>query len=196
MNNKLAAELLGTFVLSLTVLLSVSGAFPIPTPILASLVLFLFVATIGGISGSHINPAVTLGLLSVKKIGKQEAINYMLAQGSGAIAAYILGSIMGINVGGAQATVGSYFFEFVGMTLFTFGIASVVFDPPKIIAPGFIIGGSLLLGISLSVLGGGPGILNPAVAVALQTTTIGYYVVEIIGGIAGFRLYKKIKGIA
>jgi len=45
---------------------------------------------IGPISGCHINPAVTLGLLARGKIGSSEAIRYWAAQVLGAIAAAIV----------------------------------------------------------------------------------------------------------
>ena len=41
--------------------------------------------TIGGVSGCHINPAITLGCLLTKRISNKEAINYMLFQVIGAI---------------------------------------------------------------------------------------------------------------
>jgi len=45
---------------------------------------------IGGISGCHINPAVTIGLLTAGKIEAKEAISYIIAQ--------ILGGIFGAGI--------------------------------------------------------------------------------------------------
>ena len=189
MLKKLIAEGIGTGILSTTVLVSVAGNYPIPTPVLAGFVLSLFVYTIGGLSGCHINPAVTLGLLSVKKIDLQTAIKYIISQLIGAIVSIIIvssSSLIFAPVG--IATFQDYLFELLGMIVFTFSIGSVVFDAKKSSVSGFIIGGALFLGISLSVLGGAGGILNPAVAVALKTFDIGYYLVEIIGSVMGFQL--------
>src|SRR4051812_24302051 len=45
---------------------------------------------IGPISGCHINPAVTLGLLSAGKIKREEAVHYWIAQVAGAILASLV----------------------------------------------------------------------------------------------------------
>lgn len=196
MTGKLFAEFIGTFTLALTVLLSVSGVFPIPTPILAGVVLGLFVYTVGSISGCHINPGVTIGLLSLKKIETIDAAKYIGAQLLGAIAAIGVVIFVGIKVPTVPTpTPTAYIFETLGMIIFTFGICAVVMDKTKSALAPIIIGGSLFLGISISVMGGGAGILNPAVAVALKTNQIGYYIAEIVGGIVGFQLYTYISSL-
>jgi aquaporin Z len=52
--------------------------------------LLAMVYTIGPISGCHINPAVTLGVLLAKRIGARDAAMYVVAQIFGAIAASAL----------------------------------------------------------------------------------------------------------
>lgn len=191
MNKKLLAEVLGTFILSLVVVLSATGDFALPTPLLPALTVSMFVYTIGHISGCHINPAVTIGLWSIGKITREEGMRYIGAQLLGGVLALVFANILSIpTTPPSVAATDSYLFELLGTALLAFGIASVVFDTGKSVVSGIIIGGSLLLGISLSVLGGAAGILNPAVALALKTTDIGYYFVEVVGAIAGFQLYK------
>jgi aquaporin Z len=46
------------------------------------------VYTIGGVSGCHINPAITLGAWITKRITRKDAIMYMIAQ--------VLGTIVGL----------------------------------------------------------------------------------------------------
>jgi aquaporin Z len=52
--------------------------------------LLAMVYTIGPISGCHINPAVTLGVLLAKRIGARDALMYVVAQIFGAIVASAL----------------------------------------------------------------------------------------------------------
>lgn len=84
MTKKLFAELIGTFALTLAVFVSINSHFPVPTPVIAGLTLGIFVYTIGSISGAHINPAVTIGIRTLKKITTKEAVWYIIAQFIGA----------------------------------------------------------------------------------------------------------------
>ena len=190
MLKKLIAEFVGTFTLSLVVLLSVTGTFPLPLPLLAALVLMLFVYTIGTISGSHINPAVTIGLWSVKKIGFIEALGYIVAQVLGGAAALFLATkTLAFGLPPIMTAPAFLLFEFLGMIIFVMGIAAVVNKNVSAGAAGVVVGGSLLLGIAVSALGGAAGILNPAVGLALLVSGPGYYIAEITGSIVGFQLY-------
>ncbi len=88
---KYAAELVGTFVL---VFGGVGSAVLAGSHIGFEGVAFAFglsllamVYTIGPISGCHINPAVTLGVLLAKKIGVKDAVGYWVAQVVGAVIA-------------------------------------------------------------------------------------------------------------
>lgn len=187
------AELIGTFTLSLVVGLSISGTFPIATPILAGLTLGLFVYSIGVISGCHINPAVTLGLLSIGKMKMNDAGRYIVAQLVGAFLASVVLVQLAIPLplivagGSLQMLV-----EVLGTMVFVFGIASVVYGKVSDVASGLVIGGSLLLGISIAAMMGSAGILNPAVALGLNAFHPTYIIGEIIGAVLGFNLYKNL----
>ncbi|MBI3458703.1 aquaporin [Candidatus Azambacteria bacterium] len=193
--NKYLAELLGTFGLTLVVLLSLNGAFPVATAVLAALTLGLFVYTIGHISGTHINPAVTLGLLSIKKIGLQETLGYIVAQFIGAGLAMVVASQFIVNpvvlTAANTGTVG--IFEFIGMFFFAFGIAAVVFGKTPASLSGFVVGGSLLLGLSLASFKSN-GVLNPAVAFGIGSFSLMYIIGPIIGSIVAMQVFKLLNG--
>ncbi|MEY2665601.1 MAG: hypothetical protein RLZZ480_706 [Candidatus Parcubacteria bacterium] len=196
MQNKLIAEAIGTFTLALAVLANLSMEAPfVPTPVVAGLVLALFVYTIGARSGCHINPAVTLGLWSINKIKTNEAVSYIIAQIIGALVAFGLASTL---LGNAEMTLGMapesmtvFIAEAVGTILFTFGIAAVVSGKVRDDMSGIVIGGSLLLGILIAVGLGSAGILNPAVALSLGSLNLSYALGSIIGAMLGMNLYRR-----
>ena len=194
---KYFVEGLGAFALTLVGGLSIAGQFPVSTPVLAALVLGLFIYSIGHISGAHIDPAVTIGLWSVKQIRNADALNYIGAQFIGAALAYFLTSSVG-PVGASAGIVVSNSLavglaELVGTFFFTFGIASVVYEKAPGHFSGFVIGGSLLLGITVSALLGANGVLNPAVAFGIGSFGIMYVLGPIIGSVLGMQVYKSLE---
>src|ERR1035437_10750737 len=128
--NVYLAELICTCALSFIVFLGVSNqnlAFVVP--VIAGLTLGLFVYLIGGISGCHINPAVAIGLLSIKKIKWQDAVGYIISQFVGASLAIVLG-VMLFHVNQPNPNLSAFSLaifcaEALGTFFFTFGIASV-----------------------------------------------------------------------
>lgn len=92
---KYAAEFIGTFSLVLfgcgsAVIAGISGTGPNGIGLLGISIAFGFAVVamayaIGGISGCHINPAVTIGVLTAGKMSVKDAIAYIIAQCLGAI---------------------------------------------------------------------------------------------------------------
>ena len=87
------AELIGTFVLVFGGVGSAVLAGPhigfLGVSLAFGLSLLAMVYTIGPISGCHINPAVTLGVLMARKIGAKDAAFYVVAQCIGSILATV-----------------------------------------------------------------------------------------------------------
>jgi glycerol uptake facilitator-like aquaporin len=193
MQQKCIAEFIGAATLSFAVLASLSLTTPlIITPVVAGLVLLLFVYTIGSISGAHINPAVTIGAWSIKKISTKDAAMYVVAQCLGGFAAFLLATsvLTGTTMGFATESYSDFWAEFIGMVIFTFGIASVIYGKTTDAAAGVVIGGSLLLGIMLAVAAGSAGILNPAVGIALGMVSLSNIAGAILGSVVGMHLYR------
>ena len=189
-----AAELFGTFVLALAVLVSISNAaFPVPTPVVAGLTLGLLVYTIGPISGCHINPAVTIGLLSIGKTDAASAGAYIVAQLVGAFAALGVGGMLLPTVAevaaGNTAAIGLS--ELLGASVFIFGIASVALGRVPDAMAGVVIGGSLTLGISFAAHASN-GVLNPAVALGIGSFSLAYVWGPVAGGIVGAILARAL----
>lgn len=189
----LIAEFIGTFGLALAVLASVNGYLdPVPTAVVAGATLGLFVLTIGKISGCHINPAVTLGLLSLKKINLTNSIAYIIAQVAGALTAFV--SMTLLLDGGLTAQVSAlgdyrvFFGEMLGAMIFGFGIAAAVKSGYEGVNQALAIGGSLALGALFASIVSN-GILNPAVAISLESISWSYVLGPIVGMILGMNIY-------
>jgi len=88
---KYVAELIGTFVLVLmgcgsAVFLGVSDVAGVVAVSFAfGIAVLAMVYAIGGISGCHINPAVSISMLAAGKIGVKDTVIYIVAQCAGAI---------------------------------------------------------------------------------------------------------------
>ena len=130
---------------------------------------------LGKVSGGHINPAVTIGLLITKNIALKDSIFYIIAQFIGAIIASLcLLGIFGVDIGagigalGANAPAAGIDFtqaliaEIIGTFLLVLVVMGVAVDKKADVGVyGLAIG--LAIGISLTFLG--PitgGCINPA----------------------------------
>ncbi len=188
---KYIAEALGAGTLTLVVGLSLAGTFPVSTPVLAALTLGLFVYSMGHVSGTHINPAVTIGVWSIEKISNKDALFYIGAQFFGALLA--LGLLREFNMTPGLQVDNSLLIglaEMLGTFFFAFGIACVAYGKTPGSLSGLMVGGSLLLGIAISVMLGANGMLNPAVAFGVSSFGVVYILGPIIGAVFGMQAYK------
>jgi glycerol uptake facilitator len=188
------AEFLGAGLLTLAVLAVSKSTIGIPyfVAIAAGLVVATVTLTLGAVSGAHLNPIVTIGLWSLRKIKTVPAIVYIASQLLGGFAAYWLFTYL---IGQTWPTSGEFegkilVAEAAGAFIFALGWAAVVyqkFEPGKAAA---VIGMSLMLAIVVSSAGAG-GIVNPAVALGVKSWVWGTYVLgPVLGAIIGFNLYS------
>lgn len=190
----IAAEFLGTAVLA-TVAINVSrsqigiGYF---VAIGVGLTLGLLVLALGPVSGGHFNPAVTIGLWTVRKTKTLVAIAYLAAQMLGGLAAWQLANYF---VGDQLRSIANNTFDWkilvaeaVGTLVFTFLIASAVFQRYEGGKAAALIGGGLTIGVIVASLASN-AVLNPAVALANQSWSWAYAAGPIIGALIGMNLY-------
>jgi glycerol uptake facilitator protein len=166
------------------------------------------------ISGAHINPAVTIGLLVTKNISLKDSVAYIIAQVIGAIIAtlcvFAVFGHPGVTIGalGANAPAAgisylqAFFAELIGTFFLVLVVMGVAVD--KKADPGVAgISIGLTIGIALTFLG--PitgGCINPARGfspmlidfLAGGSNLLGFYPIfligPIIGGIIAALLYK------
>lgn len=105
MNRRLAAEFVGTFTLVFfavgSAVFGIDKIGPVGVALAFGLVLLALAYAIGPVSGCHVNPAVTLGVLLSRGIGAAEAAGYVVAQVLGAVLA---GGLLRLMVGAGGVT--------------------------------------------------------------------------------------------
>lgn len=188
------AEAFGTFILALSVALSVQAgdALPLNTAVLAALIVGVYVFTIGSLSGTHLNPAVTFAQFIQKRITRVDALHYVGAQVIGGLVAGFIAQGMGVLRFADIFTFNPAVFvaEIFGAMILMFGIASVIVGRVQAIGAPFVIAGSLLVGVMLALLMGGIGIINPAVAIALGELTLATLIGPMVGAVIGIYFYS------
>lgn len=190
----LVAEFFGTALLTSVLIAMTRGQLPIPyfIAIGAGLTLTLIVLVVGSVSGAHVNPAVTIGMWTIKKIKTLDAILYVVAQFIGAVAAFKLYEYLiqqGLSdLAPAQFDWRVLVAEVVGAFVFTFGIAAAVFQKYNDGLKAATIGLSLAIGIMVAGVAS-YGLLNPAIALGVRSWDRAYVAGPIIGGIVGMNLY-------
>jgi aquaporin Z len=195
---KYIAELFGTFVLVLigcgTVVFSAPFVGQIGIALAFGLAVMAMIYAIGPISGAHINPAVTLGVLCAGRMSLKNAIGYIIFQfigatlGAAALVYMLQGKLNGYNVveaglgqngwgynyGGGYTLYAAMAFEFIATFIFVKVILKVTEADLKI--AGVVIGLTLvvlhILGLPIDGVSVNPArSFGPAIFVGGQAMT-------------------------
>jgi glycerol uptake facilitator protein len=191
-----AAEAVEAFLLTSVVLKFAGTDLAIVTPLFAAFTLSMAVYLFGGISGAHVNPAITIAQWSIGKIRTVDAVPYIAAQIVGAALAYALAwaLLSDLPVATFDDAFPAMAMEAVGAAILSMGVCAVVYGKVSQGAAGMTVGGSLLVGIIVAV-GGSQGILNPAVAVGLRAFGVTYLVAPVVGAVIGAWLFRWLAGV-
>jgi MIP family channel proteins len=215
----LTAEFLGTFYLCFAGIAAILCTTPavggggglVAIALAHGLALSIAVSNFGGISGAHVNPAVTSGLLITGRIAPPLAAMYIVSQLAGAtVAAAVCKAIfpadaiaaahLGIPLPAAWATTGTVLtVEFVLTFLLVVSVFGTAVDErgKAVKIGGFGIG----LTVAFDILAGGPitgasmnpaRSFGPALVEGLWTWHWAYWVAPILGGCAGALLYDNV----
>lgn len=190
----LLAEFLGTAVLA-TVAINVSrsqigiGYF---VAIAVGGALAFLIMAFGPTSGGHFNPAVTIGLWTLRQVNTIKAVAYVVVQMLGGLAAWQLAEYF-INQP-LQSIANTEFdwrilvAEAIGAAVFTMVIAAAVYQKYVGGRAAAVIGGGLFMGIVTASLASN-AVINPAIALANQSWSWAYAAGPIIGAVIGMNLY-------
>lgn len=189
------AEALGACLLTITIILAANFG-PWIGAVITAFVFMFIVYGFSHVSGAHVNPAITIGALSVGKITPMRAFFYVVSQIAGASLAIAILYVTKIVLPTETAVEWSWRLftaEVIGTLLFAYGFAAVMFRKVDSAASGFVIGLSIFLGLVIGMLilgdSGDISILNPAVAFGLSMTTVAYILGPVVGAILGMWLF-------
>ncbi|HXY18043.1 MAG TPA: aquaporin [Candidatus Nitrosopolaris sp.] len=192
---KLGAELLGTGILAMMVLVmanTTAVSYFIATS--AAVTVAAIVMMFGAVSGAHINPAVTFGLWTARRIGTVKAVAYIVAQALGGLGAWLLYQYF-TNHSLASKTISFdtrlFIAEAVGAAIWVFGFTAVIARKAEALASavalGTVVFASIMIAATASL-----GYVNPAVAVAARSISVVYVVGPLVGGLVGANLYTML----
>ncbi len=185
------AEFIGTFLLA-AIVLAASGQ-----PLFVLFAVLAIVLVVGGVSGAHLNPALTIGALATRRITLVRAASYVVAQVLGALLALVLMnafvsaapevSEQAAQFGQAAPTLFTapeiadgkewtvLTAELLGSVILAFGLAAGLRNRAGSVAHAFTYAGviyvALLLAGTAANYVGAAAVLNPAVAGSLQALT-------------------------
>ena len=189
------AEFLGTALLTLVVLSVKNSAIGIPyfVAIGAGLAVGVAIVGVGTIYGAQLNPAVTVGLWTLRKMKSVEALAAIAFQLLGAWAAYWLFTYFVNNrltniAGHYEARI--MIAEAVGAFVFTFALAAAIYRGYT----GARLAASAAVAFTLGIIvasAASNGIINPALALGLRSWNwLDYIVGPLVGSIIGMNLYS------
>lgn len=152
------------------------------------------IVSVGFVSGGHFNPAISLGLWTVRRSSALRTVGYITAQLLGAVGAYWLFTYL---FNGTVVTSGDFdarvlVAETLGTMILAIGVAAVVFRDYQGGQAAFTVGAALTVGVLVASIASA-GVLNPSVALGVFGTPSWiwstYVLGPVIGAVIGFNLY-------
>lgn len=202
---RLFAELLGTFALT-AVVIAVSKNYgnPLFTTISAAATYAALISVLGPVSGGHFNPAITLGLFSVRRTKFFETLMFVAMQAIGAVLAWKFFEYLSpdrlIESIGNEFTWEVFWAEMVGGLLFSLGFAAAMYRKFTGGHVGATVGLSFFLAataVAVVVIDRQlvTGVLNPATALGVgfrpdAQVYLAYFFGPVVGAVVGMNLYK------
>jgi len=205
---KYISEFVGTFLLVFTVGCNVLGGSAVWAATSIACVLMVSIYALGGVSGAHFNPAVTVTLMMAGKMDdmKTAAIYVCMQLAGGVIAAFCYSFLCGSTFNLQPGQGFSYQEATLVEVLYTFMLCFVVLNVAATkatqgnqyygLAIGFVI---IAGGYAAGSISGGA--FNPAVAVGIDIASVrlgfgaslAYIVAELIGAALAAALYRVVR---
>ncbi|MGA3150108.1 MAG: aquaporin [Candidatus Saccharimonadales bacterium] len=192
MTAKLGAEFIGTGILAMVILVmanTTAVSYFIATS--AAVTLAAIVMVFAPLSGAHVNPAVTFGMWTARRIGTVKAVAYIVAQVLGGLGAWQLYQYFTNHTLPAKTIsfdARLFIAEAVGAAIWAFAFASLVSKAVQTMASAIALGTVVFAAIMIAATAS-LGYINPAVALAARSSSVVYLVGPLVGGLVGYNLY-------
>jgi glycerol uptake facilitator protein len=180
------AEFIGTLTLVLIVLSVSLYRFPFFTAIAAGVTVAVFVSAFSKIGAGHLNPAVSLGLWTIRQSSLLKTISFIIAQLLAGLAGWQIyeklteQALKNNTTAGLEWNWTVFGAEFIGAFIFGIAVSAVVTQKIQGYQQAYTIGAGLFLGLTVAGLASA-AILNPAVALGTRSLDINYAVASILG---------------
>jgi aquaporin Z len=192
------AEFLGTGMLTLVVLSVARSTVGIPyfVALAAGVAVALLVLVFGSVSGAQLNPALTLGLWTGRRVKTAAAVVYVAMQLLGAFLAYLLYTYL-VNTHWSNSghfTARIMLAEAAGMFVFAFGWVAAIHQKYESGRFAAVVCLAVATGIIVASAASN-GFINPAVALGARSWGWGTYVLgPVVGSIIAVNLYDVFFG--
>jgi glycerol uptake facilitator-like aquaporin len=187
----LLAEAIGTFVLVMVVLNISRYGLPFFTAIGAGVAIATFYSAVGKFSGGHYNPAITLGLFSIRQITFVRTVGYIIAQAVGAVAGWQFYQYLTQRTLTNSTTAFDWrvmIAEAVGMLVLAMAMTAVIRQKLEGWQAAATLGVAYFVGMTIAGLASN-ALLNPGLALGVRSFDFNYAVGPIIGSLVGVGLY-------
>lgn len=188
----LAAEFLGTALLVMVALVmteTTGVSYFVATSL--ALTLGAIVLFFGPVSGAHVNPAITFGMWTARKMGTIRAISYVLVQLLGGLAAWQLYQYLTERDLAAKTVNFStevLVAEIAGTAVLAMAVTAAIVRGYESLQAAVTIGASIFVGILVAAVASA-GYINPAIALGEQAWSSVYVLGPLVGGLIGVNLY-------
>lgn len=188
----LLAEFLGTATLVMVALVlseTTAVSYFIATSVAATLAVVYMMFS--AISGAHVNPAITFGLWTARRIRTLPAVGYILAQLLGGVAAWQLYQYFTdhtLAVRSSSFSLSIFVAEAVGTMILSLGFAAAVTRGFDTLQSALTYGTSLFVGILVAATAAA-AYLNPALALGIRSFDWTYALAPLVGALVGVNLY-------
>lgn len=189
----IVAEFVGTFTLASVVLAMVGRTtFPFFAALAAGLAVTGMTLAFGAVSGGYFNPALTVASWTARRIETAQALVVIAAQMLGGVVAWTLNQwLLQTTIKNiANTTLDWRLFtaEAVGAGIFAMVVAAAAYQAYTGLRNAVTVGLGLTLGILVASFAGN-GLINPAVAVGVQSWSFIYAAAPVLGALVGMNIY-------